>query len=148
MVNKNRSLIERATAIFDYIEANTDFNTSPIPKSQFQKIGISPRDIDRWIELILMIQSMPRLKVLKKGKRTYLDSLDNKFTMHMRKIFQNQDKNYEDRKSAINLYLNAIMAIERVRGESIDMESIINENWKIDRPTIVRIAEEALSEFY
>ncbi|MCE7734671.1 MAG: hypothetical protein GPJ54_07335 [Candidatus Heimdallarchaeota archaeon] len=144
MVKKKRSLIERANAIFKYIEQNSDFNSSPIAKSEFQKVGISPRDMDRWIELILMIQSNPRLTLVKKGKRTYLDLKDNKFTMHMRKIFQNQQKNYEERESALLLYFKAMLTLERIAGEPIDMESIVNEGWKIDRPTIVRIAEEAL----
>ncbi|OLS25248.1 MAG: hypothetical protein HeimC2_19240 [Candidatus Heimdallarchaeota archaeon LC_2] len=146
MVNKKRSLLERATAIFSYIEQNTDFNTKPIPKSEFQSVGISPRDMDRWIELIMLIQSMPQLIVKKMGKRTYVDSLDNKFTIHMKKTFLNQAKSYEERESALLLYFKALLTFERIRGEYIDIESIVNENWKIDRPTIVRIAEEALSE--
>ena len=146
MLKKNRTLIERAEAIFNYIAENTDLSSDPIAKSEFQKVGISPKDMDRWIELILKIQSRPRLTVKSVGSRTYLHSLDNKFTMHMRRIFQNQDKNYEDRKSALLLYFNATLLMERLQGDHITVDSIIKESWEIDRPTIVRIAEEALLE--
>lgn len=146
MVKKNRSLLERASAIFKYLEAYSDISTDPISKSEFQIVGISPRDMDRWIELITFIQSMPKLFVKKKGTRTYLSSIENKFMLHMKKIYQNPEKLEQDRESAILLYFKTLLAMERLTGEQVDIESIVNESWKIDRPTIVRLAEEALSK--
>ncbi|MHA2030511.1 MAG: hypothetical protein ACXAB7_09745 [Candidatus Kariarchaeaceae archaeon] len=90
---------------------------------------------------------MPYLIDKRKGKRTYLDSLDNKnLLMHTRRIFQDQDKNYDERESAIHLDFSSMLLIERLRGDHIDTESIIKESWEIDRPTNVRIGEETLSE--
>lgn len=142
MVKKRRTLLQRAKSIFGYIT----YYDEPIAKSRFQKVGISPREIDQWLDLIQLIQSMPLVTVKSGGKRTYVDTLENKFMMLMKRKFLNQDASYEDREAAILLYFRTMLTFERLKGEDVDMDELINRRWEIDRPTIMRIAEDAISK--
>jgi hypothetical protein len=140
VVKNKRSLIERATAIlikqFQMEQEITFEEWSKLPAT----------DMDRWIELIMYIQSMPRLEMSKKGRRTYLSTLENKFMLLVKKIYLDQKKSYQYRESALLLYFKGLLALERLKGDPMDIGTIVNESWIIDRPTIVRIAEEAFSE--
>ena len=142
MVKKRRTLLQRAKSIFGYL----NYYDEPIAKSRFQKIGISPREIDQWLELIQMIQSMPLVTVKSSDKRTYVDTLENKFMMLMKRKYLNQEVSYADREAAILLYFRVMLTFERLKGEDVDIEQLINKQWEIDRPTIMRIAEDAISE--
>jgi hypothetical protein len=142
MVKKRRTLLQRAKSIFNYL----NYYEEPIAKSRFQKVGISPREIDQWLELIQLIQSMPLVTVKSSNKRTYVDILENKFMMHMKRKYLNQDASYVEREGAILLYFRTMLTFERLKGEDVDMEELINRRWEIDRPTIMRIAEDAIAE--
>ena len=144
---KRRSLLERAKAIFRFIDARMDLaNQSPIPKSEFQQIGFSPSDMDQWIDLIQIIQSSPRLHLMKKGNRKYISQRDNGFSLYMKRIFLDPSRKYDERKNALLLYFNAIIALEKLNEEVIDIERIIEESWELDRPTIIKMREEALAD--
>ena len=93
-----------------------------------------------------MIQSMPLLTVEFSASRTYVDLLDNKFMLLMKKKYLDQNASYIEREWAILLYFKVLLTVERLKGQDIDMEKIIHEQWEIDRPTITRIAEDAISE--
>lgn len=60
----------------------------------------------------------------------------------MKKISQDPTKEYDERMSATLLYFRTSLLMERLLGETIDVDKIIQESWEIDRPTIVKIAEE------
>lgn len=142
MIKKTRTLLQRAKAIFRHL----DFYAEPIAKSKFQEIGISPREIGKWLELIQMIQSMPLLTLESSGVRTYVDLLENKFMLLMKRKYLDKNASYIEREGALLLYFKVLITVERLKGQDIDMEKIINEQWEIDRPTISRIAEDAISE--
>ena len=144
---KRRSLLERVNAIFRFIDVHIHWaDQTQISKSEFQKIGFSPRDMDQWIELITTIQSSPRITLVQKGKRKYIDQHDNKFTLYMKRIFLNPSKDYEERKSALLLYFHALIALEKMKADYVDIEGIIKESWELDKPTIVRMTDKALTD--
>lgn len=66
--------------------------------------------------------------------------------LHMKKIYFNQGKSEQDCESAILLYFKGLLAMERLTGEEVDIELLINQNWEISRPTIKRIASDAMKE--
>lgn len=145
MPKKNRTLLQRAAAIFDYLDTNCQ-PYEYLAKSTFQKIGISPREMDRWLELIIYIQSMPYLTITKERTRTYVGTLENKFMLLMRKNFLDQKRDIVERESAVLLYFKILLNHEKLRGEDISIEEIIAENWMLDRPTIRRIAKDAVNQ--
>ncbi|MHA2253759.1 MAG: hypothetical protein ACXAD7_25590 [Candidatus Kariarchaeaceae archaeon] len=144
MVKKTRTLRQRAEAIYSLLD-NRDILTQGIPKSQFQEVGISPKDIENWIDLIQFIQSMPLLMTKKKGKRTYLDTIENKFMLLMKKQFLDKNRDLIERESALLLYFKSLLVNEKLKGKDVTIEELIESSVNIDRPTIKRIVEEALS---
>ena len=70
------------------------------------------------------------------------------FMLLMRKTYLDSGKNLLERESALLLYFRTLLTVERLKGEEVDLQSIINEQWLIDRPTITRIAEDAISEIF
>lgn len=145
MVKKTRTLLERAQAIFRYID---DFwvISEPLVKSSFQDVGISPREMDRWIDLIQFIQAQPLLLSSNQGKRTYVDVLENKFMLLMKKQFLNPSLSYITRESALLLYFNALLTTEKTRENLPTIDEVVKQNLQLDRPTIRKLAEDALSE--
>ncbi|MHA2030510.1 MAG: hypothetical protein ACXAB7_09740 [Candidatus Kariarchaeaceae archaeon] len=144
MVKKTRTLRQRAEAIYSLLD-KYDIVSQPVPKSQFKEVGISPKDIENWIDLIQFIQSMPLLIVKKMGKRTYVDTIENKFMILMKKHFLDKNRDLIERESAVLLYFRSLLTIEKLKGKEVTIEELVDSNWNIDRPTIKRIAEDALS---
>ena len=142
MVKKRRTLLQRAKSIFSYLIHYDE----PVAKSRFQKVGISPREIDQWLELIKEIQSMPLVTVKTSANRTYVDILENKFMMLMKRKYLDQNASYAEREGAILLYFRTLLTNERLKGEEVDMDELIRYAGEIDRPTIIRMAEDAISE--
>ena len=145
MVKKTRTLRQRAEAIYSLLDKR-DIITQGVAKSQFQEVGISPKDIKNWIDLIQYIQSMPLLIVKEIGKRTYVDTLENKFMMLMKKHFLDENRDLIERESALLLYFKSMLVNEKLKGKDVTIEELIESSLNIDRPTIKRIAENALSK--
>ncbi|MCY3414308.1 MAG: hypothetical protein INQ03_21865 [Candidatus Heimdallarchaeota archaeon] len=145
MIKKTRTLLGRASAIFNYLDRFWVVD-DPLPKSNFQEIGLSPREADRWLELIRYIQSQPLVGLTMKGKRTYVHLRENKFMQLMKKQFTDPDLEYNQRESALLLYFKSLLIHERLHGEPVTIEDLIEQTWVIDRPTIKRIAEDANSQ--
>jgi hypothetical protein len=147
MKRKSRTLLERVHAIFDLFD-NSPYGVfgPPIPKSGFQYVGISPKDIDQWLELIMFIQQQPLLEVTRTGTRTYVDIRENRFMLLMKRRFLNVELSSTERESALLLYFRSLITEERLKGEEIDLQTLVDSQWTIDRPTVVRIAEEVLEE--
>ena len=143
MVKQSRTMLQRAKAIFKLIDKEVLLYTdNRIPKSKFQDIGISPKDIDQWLDLILFIQQMPKLVIKKEAKKTYVDVLDSKFMVSLKNRMYDPELNYEERSSAALMYLKILINIERSKGEEINWKELITDPWEISRPTIIRLAEE------
>jgi len=52
----------------------TLFQNNPIHKSDLRTLmGLGPRSINKWIELIAFIQSQPKLKITKSGRYQILE---------------------------------------------------------------------------
>lgn len=146
-MKKSRTLLDRAKAIFTFLEFNYEFySEQSIPKSKFQEIGISPREMENWLELIEFIQSKPQILVRREKKRTNISLIENKFMLHMKKLYMNSSMNDLDREGALLLYYKSMLNLEKAKAQDVSIENLIEENWKIDRPTIKRIAEDAYME--
>ena len=145
MTKSSRSLLERAASIFQFLENQSEFvfSEKKLPKSAFQKIGISPGNIDQWLALILFIQNQPRVRITKDGKKTYVEQLDNKLMLHLRSKYLNPTLTYIERQTAITMYLKLLTNVEKAKGEEIDWESLIDDPPKLKRPVIYKIIDEA-----
>ena len=142
MTKRSRSLLQRAQAIFSLIKSRSQpYIDGYLTKSDFQEVGISPKDTGQWFELIQFIQNMPRVEVGKKGKTTIVRSVDNNFMLHLRNRMYNTGLSYEEREAAAAMYIKILINIEKGRGDEIDWKSLINDPWKISRPTIVQLVE-------
>jgi len=147
MKKQSRSLIERCKAIFQFLQKQTDwYSESQVPKSAFQKIGISPKDIDQWLDLIMMIQNSPRLRVVSEGKRTYVSIYDSKFMSSLKRKFYDPDRNFIDRAAAITIYLKILINTEKSKSKEINWREFVEDQWQISRPTVIKIGEEAMLE--
>ncbi len=108
-----RTMLERAKAIFDFIEQLDE----PFTKSQLQDIGLNPATADKWLNLILFIQKKPRLRLIKTGRITIIDKHEQRFHTMSREIFMDSTKSYEERFNALRDYFNALVTSERLRGQ-------------------------------
>ncbi|RMG42298.1 MAG: hypothetical protein D6732_01260 [Methanobacteriota archaeon] len=128
MVNR-RTLLERCKAIFCFIENNVSsiIPEQRIPKSDFQKVGISPKEIEQWLSLIEYIQNQPRIRVMKEGKRTWVELLENRHMVMMRKRAFNSMIPIDKRIGSLVSYIMILANLEKIKGEEIDVEAIIQE---------------------
>jgi hypothetical protein len=139
-------MIQRAQAILSLLESQSAmFNQNPLTKSEFQQVGISPKDMDQWLELIQYIQSMPRVSVYSEGRKTFVEIIENKFLIYLRQRIYNQTLSYEERQAAAAMYVKVMVNEEKVRGEDIDWKSLIDDPWEISRPRIIQLVEEGKS---
>lgn len=140
---KRRTLLERCSAIFRLIESRTSpvVPDQAIPKSDFQQAGISPREIEQWLALIGYIQNQPRIRVIKEGKRTWVEVMENKYMVMMRKRAFNPDIPLDERIGSLVTYIRTLANLEKVKGEEIDLNAIIQENLVGKPPDISQITE-------
>ena len=100
-----RTMIERAKAIFDFIE----YIDEPFAKSQLQEIGFNPATADKWLELILFIQRQPRIRLIKTKRNTIIERHEQRFHTMSRETFMDSTKSYEERFNALRDYFNALI---------------------------------------
>ena len=106
---KRRSLIERVTAIFNFIE----MQSGPFPKSRLKEIGINPRAAEKWLSLISYIQEQPKIRLLKTEYNTIIEIVEGKYQALMRKRFTDDSIPFEERIQSITDYLRSLYQRER-----------------------------------
>ena len=107
---RSRTLQERAEQIFRYIDRQPE----PFPKSELKDIGLNPKTAGSWIQLIEYIQSQPRIRVTKMGSQTYIERLENKYLIMMRKRILDSNLTLKERTNAMNDYINALLTLEKI----------------------------------
>ena len=107
---RSRTLQQRAEQIFKYIDKQPE----PFLKSEFQEIGLNPKTAESWIQLIEYIQSQPRIRVTKMGSHTYIERLENRYLIMMRKRILDSNLSLKERTDAIHDYINALLTLERI----------------------------------
>ncbi len=108
-----RTMIERAKAIFDFIE----YLDEPFAKSQLQEIGLNPATADKWLDLIVFIQRKPRIRLIKSKRTTIIEKHEQKYHAMSREIFMDPNRSYEERFNALRDYFNALLTSERLRDQ-------------------------------
>ena len=88
-----RSLLKRAEKLFDII----DSEETPFPKSRLKKAGLSIDAVDNWLELIVFIQSQPRIRITKISRNTVIEKLEKKFSQMSLKYFLDDSQPLEKR---------------------------------------------------
>ena len=112
--SKNRrTMIQRAKAIFDFIE----YLDEPFTKSQLQEIGLNPATADKWLDLIVFIQRQPRIRLIKTKRNTIIEKHEQKYHTMSRETFMDTTKSYEERFNALRDYFNALIVSERLRDQ-------------------------------
>ena len=106
----SRTLAERAEAIFEFIDAQSE----PFPKSDLQKIGFSPKTAETWVRLIEYIQSQPRIRVKQMGSSIYIEKLENHYLKMLQERILDSSLSYKERSETMNHYIAALIALERM----------------------------------
>ena len=73
MFDMRRTLLERARAIFNIINSQT----KPFPKSILTEAKINPMTAENWLDLIVFIQSQPKIRVIKTDNNVIVEKVDN-----------------------------------------------------------------------
>ncbi len=105
-----RSLMKRAEKIFNIIDAEE----SPFPKSRLKKAGISIDAVDNWLDLIVFIQSQPRIRLTKISRNTVIDKLEKKFSQMSLKYFLDDSQPLEKRLQSLGAYADSIIVSQRL----------------------------------
>ncbi len=110
-----RSLLERAKRIFDLIN---DENTS-FPKSYLYKAGLNSITAEKWLDLIVFIQSQPRIRLVKttknkKQKTIVVEKLEKKFSQMSLKFFLDENQPIEKRLKSLEAYAESVFVHQRL----------------------------------
>ena len=105
-----RSLLKRAERIFDII----DTEESPFPKSRLKKAGISIDAVDNWLDLIVFIQSQPRIRLTKISRNTVIEKLEKKFSQMSLKFFLDDTQPLEKRLQSLGAYADSVIVSQRL----------------------------------
>jgi hypothetical protein len=106
---RSKTITERVELIFKFIEAQPE----PFPKSDFKKIGLNPKDAEKWIRLIEYIQSQPRIRVVRMGSSTFIEKLENRYLSMLRKRILDSDLTLKERSATMDDYIAALITLER-----------------------------------
>jgi len=107
---RSRTLQQRAEQIFKFIDRQAE----PFPKSELKEIGLNPKTAESWIQLIEYIQSQPRIRITKMRSQTYIERLENKYLIMMRKRILDSNLTLQERTDSMNDYINALLTLEKI----------------------------------
>ena len=105
-----RTLIERAQDIFALIENEED----SFPKSNLKYAGLSPDTAEKWLDLIVYIQSQPRIRLIKTSRNTVVEKLEKKFSQMSLKYFLDETKPLDARLQSLRDYADSIIFQQRL----------------------------------
>jgi len=108
--SSGRSLIERAKHIFQIIDYEDYF----FPKTRLKEADISSDAIDNWLELILFIQSQPKIKVKKFHRNTMIEKIESKASIHALKNFLDDNQSFDVRWNSIQTYAESVMQQQKL----------------------------------
>ncbi|MFX0061468.1 MAG: hypothetical protein ACFFC7_04720 [Candidatus Hermodarchaeota archaeon] len=72
MNDSRRTMLERARAIFELIKQEN----SPFPKSKLKDIGFGATSAESWLDLIVYIQSQPKIRLIKSGRIVLVEKVE------------------------------------------------------------------------
>ena len=105
-----RTLLQRAEKIFDII----NYEENAFPKSRLKKAGLNPDTAGKWLELIVFIQSQPRIRLIKTRRNTLVEKLEKKFSQMSLKYFFDETQPLEMRLKSLGAYADSIIVQQRI----------------------------------
>ena len=105
---KPRSLLERAKDIFRIINSIDE----PFAKTKLTEANISPKAAENWLDLIVFIQSQPRIKLTKTGHNTIVERIEGKHSVMSLKTFFDENISIERRLQSLMDYSKGIFSRE------------------------------------
>jgi len=109
-LGSRRTLIQRAKDIFNSINNEED----SFPKSNLKNVGINPDTAEKWLELIVFIQSQPRIRLIKTSRNTVVEKLERKFSQMSLKYFLDETQPLETRLESLRDYADSIIFQQRI----------------------------------
>ncbi len=107
---QRRTLRERVEAIFKFI----DQQYKPFPKSRLKEIGLNPSVAGNWLELIVYIQSQPKIRLVQSENNTLIEKTEGKYQTMMQKRIIDETLPFDQRLQSAMDYLKTLVARERV----------------------------------
>ena len=116
---KRRTLQERAEDIFKFIDRQTEV----FPKSRLKEIGLNPTVAEKWLELIVYIQSQPKIRLIQSENNTLIEKLEGKYQALMRKRMTDDTLPFEERLQSTTDYLKSQYQRERAHLQKTQKEN-------------------------
>ncbi len=113
---KRRTLKERVEAIFKFI----DRQEKTFPKSRLKEIGLNPTVAENWLELIVYIQSQPKIRLVQSENNTLIEKTEGKYQTLMQKRMIDETLPFDDRLQSAMDYLKTLVARERVGTSTVE----------------------------
>ncbi|NHJ48725.1 MAG: hypothetical protein FK733_13150 [Asgard group archaeon] len=112
---QRRTLKERVEAIFKFIDQQDEV----FPKSRLKEIGLNPVVAEKWLELIVYIQSQPKIRLVQSENNTLIEKIEGKYQALMRKQMTDETIPFEERLQSTTDYLKSLYARERLEMERV-----------------------------
>ena len=107
---QRRTLKERAEAIFKFI----DYQDEVFPKSRLKEIGLNPSVAEKWLELIVFIQSQPKIRLVQSDNNMLIEKIEGKYQTLMQKRMIDDTLPFDERLQSAMDYLKSLVTTERV----------------------------------
>ncbi len=107
---QRRTLKERVKDIFLYIERQD----KTFPKSRLKDIGLNPTVAENWLELIVYIQSQPKIRLVQSENNTLVEKIEGKYQTLMHKRMIDETLPFDQRIQSAMDYMKALITTERV----------------------------------
>lgn len=107
---QRRTLKERVEAIFKFI----DKQDITFPKSRLKEIGLNPTVAENWLELIVYIQSQPKIRLVQSENNTLIEKIEGKYQTLMHKRMVDESLPFDQRLQSAMDYLKTLIVRERV----------------------------------
>ena len=109
--SSRRTLRKRAEEIFTLINHEDE----AFPKSRLKKVGLNPDAAEKWLDLIVFIQSQPRIRLVKSStNRVMVEKIEKKFSQMSLKYFLDDTQPLEKRLQSLGAYADSVIVSERL----------------------------------
>ncbi|MFW9923967.1 MAG: hypothetical protein ACFFDW_11845 [Candidatus Thorarchaeota archaeon] len=112
---QRRTLRERVEDIFKFIDLQDDV----FPKSRLKEIGLNPTVAENWLDLIVYIQSQPKIRLIQSENNTLIEKIEGKYQTLMQKRMTDEMLPFDQRLQSAMDYIKTLATRERIR---IDMK--------------------------
>jgi hypothetical protein len=113
--SSRRTLIQRARDIFDLIENEEE----SFPKSKLKVAGFNPDTAEKWLELIVFIQSQPRIRLIKTSRNTVVEKVEKRYSQMSLKYFLDESQPLEMRLRSLGAYADSVLVQERLHKSEV-----------------------------